>query len=290
MQQPLVTIILPVFNTAAFIAATIESVLKQTYQHFELLVLDDGSTDASAKIIKSFSDQRIRYIANDKNYGLIYTLNKGLQLANGDFIARLDGDDICEPTRLEKQVAWLLANPSTAMVASTIKYIDASGHYIDTVWPQDLKYTTAEAIKQYLPKDNCIAHPTVMFNKKHIQDVHYRDLTTFYGSDFLAHNAKEKNLSLAEDYDLWLWMLSLNKRIDKINEPLLLYRTHTASITGNRRQAKNVFEIHFQCKRRFLRYAYQHGQWNAFCNRVLFYTIIDGIMSILKNVKRKFKK
>ena len=290
MQQPLVSIILPVYNTAAFIAATIESVLKQTYQHFELLVLDDGSTDGVASIIKRYTDTRICYIANDKNYGLIYTLNKGLQLAKGDFIARLDGDDICVPTRLEKQVAWLLANPSTAMVASTIQYIDAAGKLIDTVWPQDLKYITAEAIKQYLPKDNCIAHPTVMFNKKHIQEVHYRDLTTFYGNDYLANNATEKNLSLAEDYDLWLWMLSLNKRIDKINEPLLLYRTHTQSITGTRKQSKNVFAIHYQCKKRFLLYAYQHGQWNAFCNRVLFYTIIDGIMSVLKNLKRKFKK
>ena len=115
-MSPLVSIILPVYNCEKYIRKTIDSVFNQTYSNFELLVIDDGSTDTTLKIVQSFIDNRIQVIQFDKNKGLIEVLNHGIKIAKGKYIARLDGDDICLPTRLEKQVNWLEKNQKTAVV------------------------------------------------------------------------------------------------------------------------------------------------------------------------------
>ena len=123
-MNPLVSIILPAYNCEKFIRKTIHSLINQTYSNFELLVINDGSTDATTSIIQSFKDTRIQLIQNEKNKGLIYTLNKGIELSKGKYIARIDADDICLPERLQKQVNWLEKNTQIAIVATQILLIE----------------------------------------------------------------------------------------------------------------------------------------------------------------------
>src|SRR4051812_24164992 len=103
MSSPAITILLPVYNCREYLHEAIISLLSQTFTDFELLILNDGSTDDTEKVIQSFSDNRVVYIKNESNKGLIYTLNKGVTLAKGKYIARMDADDISLPKRLQKQ-------------------------------------------------------------------------------------------------------------------------------------------------------------------------------------------
>src|ERR1041384_3373929 len=115
MQKPKVTVIFPVFNGEKFLHLSIRSILNQTFRDFELLLIDDGSTDKTREIISGFEDARIRFLSNEKNEGLIFTLNLGIAEAHGEFLARMDADDIAFPERLQKQVDFLEANPGTGI-------------------------------------------------------------------------------------------------------------------------------------------------------------------------------
>ena len=110
MSKPLVSVLMAVYNGEKYLLEAIESILNQTYTNFEFLIINDGSTDSTEEIILSYSDQRIRYIKNEQNLKLIASLNKGLDLAKGKYIARMDADDISLPDRLEKQVNFLERN------------------------------------------------------------------------------------------------------------------------------------------------------------------------------------
>src|SRR5580698_9685158 len=111
INNPKVTVLMPVYNGEKYIKEALESILQQTFIDFEFLIINDGSTDNSVSIIKSFNDNRIRLIHNEKNSGLVYSLNKGIGLSNGEYIARMDCDDVSIPERLEKQVGFLNSNP-----------------------------------------------------------------------------------------------------------------------------------------------------------------------------------
>ena len=102
MNVPAVSVILPAYNCEKYIAKAIDSVLHQTFTDFELIIINDGSTDQTEKIVKSFSDPRILYQLNNTNKGLVFTLNKGIDIAKGRYIARMDGDDIAHRERFEK--------------------------------------------------------------------------------------------------------------------------------------------------------------------------------------------
>jgi len=99
MIAPIISIILPVYNGELYLSSCIESIINQTYKDFEIIIVNDGSSDRSESIIRSFSDDRIQYVKNDRNLGLIYSLNKGIDLAKGAFIARMDADDLAFPNR-----------------------------------------------------------------------------------------------------------------------------------------------------------------------------------------------
>lgn len=117
-MTPLVTVFIPAYNAGQYIKETVESVLRQTYGHFELLIVNDGSTDETVQIIEGFQDPRIRLCHNDRNRGLSYTRNRGLELATGEYIAFLDADDLALPHRLQTQVAFLEAHPQYNLVGS----------------------------------------------------------------------------------------------------------------------------------------------------------------------------
>ncbi len=124
MNGPEISIVLPAYNCESFLKEAIESLLNQTFKDFELIIINDGSTDKTEDVIKNFSDPRIIYKKNEKNSGLVYTLNKGIDIAKGKYIARMDGDDISLPARLEKQKEILDEYPDIAVAASTITFIN----------------------------------------------------------------------------------------------------------------------------------------------------------------------
>ena len=144
--MPVVSVIMPVFNGEAHLKEAIESILTQTFDDFELIIVNDGSKDRSGEIIRSFTDKRIRYMENDQNRGLIYSLNRAIDTAVGRYIARMDADDVCFPDRLEVQKKWLERNPCTSVVASFSETIDDSGHKTGDL-ANDRDAVTARLIK-----------------------------------------------------------------------------------------------------------------------------------------------
>ncbi len=232
--NPLVTVLLPVHNAAAFLADAINSILSQTFSDFELLIINDGSTDESKKIIESFNDKRIRFVENETNFGLIATLNRGIKMAKGKFIARMDADDISLPMRLEKQFEKLNADSSIAVLASFVDFINEDGE-VTGVLNTDRETVSETEIRSMMMRTNCIAHPSVMIRKDVVEKFLY--------------NAKQKS---AEDWDLWMRMLASGFRIAKIPEALLHYRIHPASIMGKDKVAVVLERRLMRVKSKFL--------------------------------------
>ena len=122
-NKPLVTVLLPVYNRES-VTKTIDSILGQTFTNFELIVVDNSSTDHTANMVAAYADKRISLVINEKNGGQIFSLNRGLSIARGKYIARIDADDIAFPTRLEKQVAFLENHPDFGLCGSWVQYIN----------------------------------------------------------------------------------------------------------------------------------------------------------------------
>lgn len=271
MSLPVVSILLPVYNSSKYLRAAMDSLLHQTFKDFELLVINDGSTDNSEEIIHSYSDSRIAYSRNEGNKGLIFTLNKGIALAKGRYIARMDADDICVEDRLQKQVNWLEKNLSTAVVGCHITFINTAG-IATGEWKDDIETFTHSAIRQKMAWENCMAHPTVMMRSEIARQYRYH-----------------RNQKNTEDYDLWLRLLADGQLIEKVHEKLLLYRVHDNSITGSILRKSNPFFKQFHCKRRFLWNRITNLRWGLFETKVLFTAMHNCLMGIGKNIKAIIK-
>lgn len=264
--SPKVTVLMPVFNAEKHLREAVDSILCQTFTDFELLIINDGSTDRSESIIRSYADPRIRLVNNASNMRLVATLNKGIGLASGEYVARMDADDISHPSRFAKQVAFLDQNPSCAMVAAKVRQMDCSSN--DTgVWPDDCNAVSGARILKQLPFANCIAHPTVMIRKEVINR---------YGYD--------PDQRHSEDYDLWLRMAADGCVISKLDDFLLRYRIHDESVTvlSNTRGAE-IKNIH--TKRIFALKRVQRLQINAFVVKVVAGLLLDIVLIPLKRTK-----
>ncbi len=239
MTVPKVTVLMPVYNGGKYLREAIDSILDQTFRDFELLIINDGSTDDSCEIVESYGDNRIRLVSNPGNIGLIATLNRGIELAMGKYIARMDCDDICLPERLARQVEHLDQHPACGVVAAKVIMISASGQN-QGVWNDDDNFTSSLEIRQRLPRANCIAHPAVMVRK---------DLLSRYGYDPAQISC--------EDYDLWLRMAADGIIIDKLDLQLLRYRVTPGSVTAQSKQhhpdRKNLLTKVRFCKRKILK-------------------------------------
>ena len=216
-----VTVIMPVYNCEKYLREAIDSILNQTFNDFEFLIINDGSIDSSRKIILSYDDPRIRFIDNEKNIGITCSLNKGLQLAKGEYIARQDADDISFPERLEKQVVFLDTYENVGLVGSSPILIDADGNKIKMLKVR----TDSKEIKESLFRTNQFIHGSVIFRNKCIEQIgSYREAVKF-----------------CEDYDLWL-RISESWDVANIREPLYYLRINLNSIsvvekTGQERYA-----------------------------------------------------
>jgi len=210
MNAPMITILMPAYNAQKYIAAAITSALNQSFTDFELLIINDGSTDDTQKIIHSFNDKRIRLI-NQSNQGVSAALNHGLTKANANYIARFDADDISYPLRLEKQYHFLIENPEYILVGSDAEYIDMNGEFVFT--HRYAGYSSDE-IKR-LDYHICpFSHATVFYKKQAVIDAGMYDVN--------AHNF--------EDHLLWRKLISLGK-VHNLAENLVQYRFNPESVT-----------------------------------------------------------
>lgn len=217
-NTPLITVLMPTYNCEQYVCEAVESILNQTYTNFECIIIDDCSTDATVDIIKAFNDARINLIIKPKNSGYTNSLNYGLTIAKGKYIARMDGDDISLPNRFEKQVAVLEHDKNIAVCGSVFKIIDSN----TIISPPEIH----EDIKTELLKDSCIGHPTAMIRK------------SILDNNSIKYNP---NYEPAEDYDLWVRLSQLGK-LYNIQEVLFLYRVHDnqVSITKKEIQRKSA--------------------------------------------------
>ncbi len=209
-DEPRVSVVMPVFNGEKFLGQAIESILHQTYTDFELLIINDGSTDSSLDIAQAYTDPRVRIINNDRNRGLINTLNLGLGLAQGGYIARMDSDDLASPGRFAIQVEFLDLHSEIAVVGTWVNLID-DGDNVFSLWRMP---TDSYAIREALLESCWLCHPSVMFRKKAV----------------LAVGGYNPAALHAEDYDLWLRM-SERYLLANIPQPLLGYRMHTEQVS-----------------------------------------------------------
>lgn len=196
-KQPLVSVVIPVYNEEKYVRHSLESILSQSYSNLEIIVINDGSTDKTSSILNDLyeNDSRLK-LFNQKNQGLVYSLNKGLRKANGEFIARMDADDWSYPERIEEQVNFLQRNIDYVAIGTCAEVIDRNGEYIYLHQsPADW-----EEIKRRLPKIPFI-HPSVMFRREEALEVGGypnvpmgEDLFFF---NILAQKGKFKNLQKA---------------------------------------------------------------------------------------------
>ncbi|MCP8319033.1 MAG: glycosyltransferase, partial [Candidatus Methylarchaceae archaeon HK01B] len=131
MKSPKITILMSVYNGEKYLREAIDSILNQTFKDFEFLIINDGSTDRTVEILRSYHDSRIKIITNEKNMGLTKSLNKGLKIARSEYVARMDADDISYPRRLEVQYEYMKKNPDVGIVGSWNDVIDDKGNTID---------------------------------------------------------------------------------------------------------------------------------------------------------------
>nr|WP_315142633.1 glycosyltransferase family 2 protein [uncultured Flavobacterium sp.] len=222
--NPKITVLMPVYNCELYIKEAVDSILNQTFADFDFLIIDDASTDKTVSIIKEYKDSRIQLIEKTVNTGYTISLNYGLKVAKGEYIARMDGDDISFPHRFEKQIAFLDANPDVVLCGSNFGIIGAE-KLINL--PEE-----NEAIKLGLLKGNCIAHPSVMIRHSVLQE----HAVTY---DF--------NKEPAEDYDLWVRLLQFGK-LYNIQENLLNYRVHSTQVSKKREchQANSALQSRFK--------------------------------------------
>lgn len=205
-STPLVSVILPVFNAEKYLAAAIDSLVEQRYAHIEIIIINDGSTDDSANIIAGYKDERIRVINNDGNEGLINSLNKGLKIATGEYIARFDADDINHPDRIGVQVEFMGKNE-----------VDISGTFIRQIGLASklVRFpVTDEDIKAAMLVGNPLVHPSIMFHRKWV------DKGLYYYSPQWKH---------VEDYELWIRLMPVCT-FANIPRPLLKYRISGDSV------------------------------------------------------------
>lgn len=209
MENPKVTVLMPVYNGEEHLREAIESILNQTFANFEFLIINDGSTDSSASIIESYKDKRIRLINNEENLKLIRTLNKGLELAKGEYIARMDCDDISLPHRLEKQVAFMEANRDVGILGSAM--LAFSTNQTIAVYTPEI----FEEIKIELIFACPMIHPSVLMRCSVLKE---------HGLRY------DINYTHAEDYKLWSEAVK-HVKLHNLNDILIKYRLNPKGIS-----------------------------------------------------------
>lgn len=208
--MPKVSVVMPAYNAEKYINQAMDSILNQTYKDFEFIIINDGSTDRTREIILEYDDPRIILVENEKNSGIVVTLNRGLEKACGEYIARMDADDISMYNRIEKQVEFLESHSDIAMVGTGICTFG------ENITSQEHIFTCdSEQLKAELLFHSCIAHPTVMIRRSVLVEK-----MLHYDEQFVGR----------EDFALW-WEIAKVSKIANLSEILLNYRIHGKQIS-----------------------------------------------------------
>lgn len=220
--KPVISVLMPAYNAAAYIREAIDSILNQTFTNFEFVIINDGSTDATEKIILSYSDERIKYYANECNMGIVKTLNRGIELCQGKYIARMDADDVSLPDRLEKQVHCLDAKLHVVACGTVYAVLgDGLKMSVDVATDaKDIRYDMAIYCQ--------FAHSTMMIRKDTLDQYKLR-----YREEYKC----------AEDYKLWTEMLQYGE-MENIPEVLGYIRQCEEGISiSNAERQRNLSNI-----------------------------------------------
>ncbi len=266
--QPLVSVVMSVYNGEAFLQQAIDSILQQTYTNIQFIIVDDNSNDATKKILFDVKDKRVQIIYNIQNRGLTKNLNEALPHCEGVYIARMDADDVSLPDRIEKQVAFLEHYNHLAGTAGWIELINESG-LVTGVWDDDRRYNTAKELTAILPKKNVIAHPAVMLRANVLKKYRY--------------NEQQKH---SQDWDLWLRLFADGLVIEKMREVLLQYRVHSSSVTSLHKN-KTAFQ---KINETYSHYLQQVKTWNEFNKKVKANYRKNKLMMYLQSIKTLFIK
>lgn len=210
-KKDLVSIVMPAFNCEKFISLTLDSVIKQTYQNWEVIVIDDCSTDGTAKVVQKYikKDTRIKYYKLERNSGTALARNKAIDMAMGKYIAFLDSDDTWEPEKLTKQVNFMDEN-NFHFTCTSYKKIDEQGKYLNKTIFSKTKSSYNDILR------TCPGNSTVMYNAEKL-------------GKFKIHNIRKRN-----DYVLWLQIIKKEKYLHGIPEPLSSHRIRNESISSNK--------------------------------------------------------
>ncbi len=252
-NKPLISVIMPAYNAQKYISSAIESILNQTFNKFELIIIDDFSTDKTPSIIKSFTkkDSRIEVVSNDMRLDIARTLNKGISIAKSNIIARMDADDIAFSNRLELQYKLISSSKNIAVVGANIVIMDTAGNETSIrSYPN-----SSEKLKDCLFKYSPFAHPVVMFKKNMFEEVG-------------RYNPK---YSPTEDLDLW-FRLGSKYKFESIPKPLLKYRLYEMSSSHGVLKDLEilVFKIRFDA---IIKYGYRPSLYDILYNILQFITL-----------------
>jgi glycosyltransferase involved in cell wall biosynthesis len=234
-ETPLVSVVMPAHNAGRLLDKAIRSITRQTYANWELIIVDDGSTDETPQRIAQWKhrDPRIRSIHLNSNCGTSAALNRGVREANGEFIARMDADDVCFRSRFEKQVAYLKEHSETACLGTRRLLIDGWGM---PIWVKEDSPTRHEEIDNMCLNGTApVTHPSVMFRRSIFED----------------SGGYDESLVASQDHDLWLRMAERG-RIEALPDILMAYRIHNASTTSKKRREQHE-AARVACERAYYR-------------------------------------
>ena len=221
MNNPVVSVIMSVYNDEKYVPFAIDSILNQSFKDFEFIILNDGSTDKTLEILKEYKSKESRIVLIDQeNKGLTKSLNIGIKKAKCKYIARMDSDDISHPQRLQKQIDFLEINQEYGFVGTNIEKIDEKGKHIEF---NITKYSNAE-IQKTLCNRNCFAHGSVMINKEIVGDKLWYDEEFKYG----------------QDYSLWA-KIAKKFKVSNLQEPLYKLRLHENSISKEKIEEQSIY-------------------------------------------------
>lgn len=227
-NHELISVVMPVYNSESYLGLAIESILNQSYPHFEFIIIDDGSTDKSQLIIEGYADSRIKYIRNDRNKGIVYSLNKAIEASKGNVIARMDSDDISTQKRFETQIKCFKDNPNLALCGTWYKSI-YKNQFLNN---NQLPISNSE-VKAQLLFGNPICHPSAMFKKE----------VWAQNSGFLPEDLN------CEDFGLWSRAIE-NGDFYNVPQYLLHYRIHDSNVS------KTNIKLRIQAENRIIAASY----------------------------------
>jgi glycosyltransferase involved in cell wall biosynthesis len=212
MPTPRISVLMSVYNGERYLRPAMDSLVAQTFADFELIVVDDGSTDSSPKMLDEYAaaDERIR-VVHQANQGLTRSLNHALSLATGEYIARMDADDICFPERFARQVAYMDLHPEVLCLGTGYEAIDAEGN---SLGPRRMSEDPAEIDQAHLLADTSLAHPTILVRR----------------DAMLQIGGYDEAYKTSQDLDFYLRLAELGTVVN-INEPLLYYRWHDENVS-----------------------------------------------------------